>query len=467
MLAFAFAIAVGLILMLPFQVADTQDQYLPGGTENLEIIPGSFIITLKPNFVGAGSANDTDLSNATLKKQEQRIMIKADEVNEELEKQGNGNVTQVYDRAIQGFTVEDVTDLSPLANDPAVQSIEANTDVPVDAQFISTGLDRIDLDKATTSSYRPDSRETKINVDVAVIDSGVHPHPDLNLFQSQVFIPGADTEIEEHATHVAGICCARDNLGGVVGAAQGARIWSLKVCGGEAGPDLCRTSSMIAANDYIIANAASIEIATQSIGGGNARGAAHDTSITNVINAGITFFQSAGNNAALCQAGFGCDHPTAIVVSALQDFDGRCGGLRNAQSASGATLRDDTLAVYSNYGPQIDIMAPGSLILSTWPFGGQGAENPGQINALYPYIGASEQGGYIAVSGTSMSTPLAAGVGAVIKVANPSFTPAQIKSNMQSNAYSQTLGCDGASKGGLVQGANSRDSSKLLWAQPY
>ena len=66
-----------------------------------------------------------------------------------------------------------------------------------------------------------------------------------------------------------------------------------------------------------------------------------------------------------------------------------------------------------------------------------------------------------------MATPYAAGVAALIKVKNPSFTPAQVKTDMQAKGLSQSLACDGASEGGLVQGANAKGSERLLWAEAY
>jgi hypothetical protein len=65
-----------------------------------------------------------------------------------------------------------------------------------------------------------------------------------------------------------------------------------------------------------------------------------------------------------------------------------------------------------------------------------------------------------------MATPYAAGIGAIIKLNNPSFTPAQVKSNLLANAYPQTQSCSD-SKGGLASGANSGSSEKMAWAGNY
>ena len=111
-------------------------------------------------------------------------------------------------------------------------------------------------------------------------------------------------------------------------------------------------------------------------------------------------------------------------------------------------------------------MSPGVNILSTFP-GDANSESAIAAQTNNPYIGASEQGRYGYSSGTSMATPIAAGIGALIKSKNPSWTPAQIKTDMLAKAYSQTQSCDGFGKGGLVSGSNSESSEKLLYAQPY
>jgi subtilisin len=405
-----------------------------------KVLPGEYIITLQNTSA-------------------RQVEALADEFNDTLAAQG-GTVDHVYTNAIDGFSVKGVTDLGPLASDPMVKSIEPNTAMPYEAQYIPTGIDRIDSDKAVTQAYRPDKKETKTNVDIAVIDSNVYPHPDLNLFRSVDFVGGADIPVQSHGTHVAGICCARDNLGGVVGVAQGARIWSLRICGGTVGDGLCSGSGIIAASDYIITNKASIEVATMSCCGGNPTTTAVSTAVSNVISNGVTFVRSMGNTGTECQPDWGCAHPTAIVVSNLQDYDGKCGRKADQVSSAGTAI-DDRLSAGSTWGSQADIMAPGTKILSTWPGGATGSAFPDPNT--FPYIGTSEQGFYQFLSGTSMATPYVAGAAALIKLSNPSFTPAQVKSDMQANAISRTAACDGSSKGGLAFEPTARGSEKILY----
>ena len=59
-----------------------------------------------------------------------------------------------------------------------------------------------------------------------------------------------------------------------------------------------------------------------------------------------------------------------ITVSALADTDGKPGGLGGDRCYSwGGYDKDDTFANFSNYGGDVDIMAPGKCIWSTIPGG--------------------------------------------------------------------------------------------------
>jgi subtilisin len=97
---------------------------------------------------------------------------------------------------------------------------------------------------------------------------------------------------------------------------------------------------------------------------------------------------------------------------------------------------DDTLATFSNFGPPVDIAAPGVDILSTY-----------------------KDGGYAYNSGTSMASPHVAGAAALVVASNPGATPAQVKAQLLYQATPQNQTCDGVTSGGF---SNDRD----VFAEP-
>jgi serine protease AprX len=88
------------------------------------------------------------------------------------------------------------------------------------------------------------------------------------------------------------------------------------------------------------------------------------------------------------------------------------------------TVEDDTVAPFSSRGPTVygvekpDVLAPGVNIVSL--------RSPNSIidrNEPENRVGS----GYFSLSGTSMATPICAGVIALILQSNPSLTPNEVK----------------------------------------
>ena len=453
-----------------------------------EIIPGEYIVTLKPEFIGEPEAGDLKSTNASLEQQQENIFIAAAGAEELIEDQG-GNVTKIYDRVFNGFAIEGVQDVTPLVQDPAIDSVEPNIRLWPQTQYLPAAEDRLDLDRAVTASSRPDNRESRPNIDVAIVDQPtVSEHSDLVITKRTNLIDGCGTKrvvggandgqilgcyLENglHGTHVAGSIAAKDNLGGIVGGLPGARIHSYAICSVNGG---CAHDDTLEAWNAIITNG-QIEIANESVGSCGAQiTAATQTAGQNLANAGVTMFTSAGNCNASANGGFYCGVTAFICVSAMADFDGKCGGQSSITVGSTpAPSRDDQRAAFSNHGSDVDIMAPGVAVLSTFP-GSNPVGDPstpptgwGTGTGTASYIGSSEHGKYATLSGTSMASPIAAGIGALVKSKNPSWTPTQIKTDLQAKAYPQNQACDGFGRGGLVSGANSESSEKILYAQPY
>ncbi len=325
------------------------------------------------------------------------------------------DVGHVYGAALDGFsatmTPAAATALRAL---PVVASVQRDTKVAATAQTTPTGIDRADAEQSPTA--RINGTDERVDVDVAVIDTGADlDHPDLNIYRAgakncSTFALSAEDR-HGHGTHVSGTIGALDNGTGVVGIAPGARIWPVKVLS-DLGTGL--NSDVICGIDYVAAHADEIEVANMSLGGagsddgngGRTDGDAMHEAICAATAAGVTFVVAAGNDSADAAESTPAAYDEVITVSALADFNGQPGG------GAAATCRadeDDTFASFSNYGPDVDIIAPGVCIESTWM-----------------------NGGYNTISGTSMASPHVAGGAALYAATHPSATPAQVKAALQS-----------------------------------
>ena len=101
---------------------------------------------------------------------------------------------------------------------------------------------------------------------------------------------------------------------------------------------------------------------------------------------GVVLSISAGNSGIVRKT-----FPEALGVSAMADYDGKAGGLGSdliCELLYGAP--DDALAGISNYGPDIDLAAPGICVNSTARGGGY-QEQSGTSMAAPSYLGALNQ----------------------------------------------------------------------------
>jgi hypothetical protein len=309
----------------------------------------------------------------------------------------------VYRAALRGYAAAvPISAIPLLRDDSAVAKVDLDHRIKTYGQVIPSGISRVFA--LGNSKLAIDGRDSRVDADIAILDSGVdREHPDLNLVartDCTAVVPGAVEETVNclddagddragHGTHVAGTAAAIDNGEGVVGVAAGARLWSVKVIGDSGfGSD----SQLIAGIDWVTAHADRIEVANLSLGCAFCQSDAVDAAISNSVARGVVYVVAAGNEGMDTANISPANHPEVITVSALADFDGLPGG--RAVATCGED-EDDTLAVFSNFGPSVELTGPGTCIRSTLP-GGRYGES----------------------SGTSMGTPHVSGAAALLASAS-------------------------------------------------
>jgi subtilisin family serine protease len=207
-------------------------------------------------------------------------------------------------------------------------------------------------------------------ITIAILDSGIDlTHPDL----VNKLVPGFNTidsnkppqDDYGHGTHVAGIAAASTNNAiGIAGVSWGARLMPVKVLNSSGGG----TFSNVAAG-IVWATDHGAQIINMSLGG-SSYSQTLQAAVAYSANHGVLLIAASGNsnsNSVLYPARF----PQVMAVAATDGSNQR--------------------AAFSNYGPEIEIAAPGALILST---------SPGGVYSLQ--------------SGTSMATPYVSGLAAVL-----------------------------------------------------
>lgn len=264
----------------------------------------------------------------------------------------------------------------------------------------------------TVDSYAAWGVTTGKGVTVAVIDTGVKAnHEDLpNLRRVEVTNGKEPLGLEDatgHGTHVAGIIgAAMGNGKGGAGIAPGATILSLRVVNAAG---YIYDSALIAALRMAVKNGA--QIVNISIGG-TAYNAVFQKVINEAAEAGVTVVAAMGNDGTNC-LNYPAGYDNVIGVVSVDRTNNRASG--------------------SSYGTWGDVAAPGAAVWST-----------------------TYNGSYGPKSGTSMASPVVAGVAALYKSVHPDATPAQITARLEATA----------TRGGSDLGAGIVNAAAALSEKP-
>ena len=187
-----------------------------------------------------------------------------------------------------------------------------------------------------------------------------------------------------HGTHVSGIIGAGiDNGVGIAGVSYGARIMTLKA-GDSSGS--FTSSDIIEALHYAADNGA--KVINMSFGGDTFSSLERDA-VLYAYGRGAALFAAAGNDGTNTFS-FPASYSRVVSVA--------------------ATTNRDTRASFSNYNASVDVAAPGENIYSTMPTYAVGLNSAGAAQD-YEYL-----------SGTSMASPMAAGMAALVLSRNPDYT---------------------------------------------
>lgn len=240
---------------------------------------------------------------------------------------------------------------------------------------------------------------------VAVIDTGIDnftsPHADLaaNIHATgRDFIDDDNTPTDVgngaalygHGTHVAGIVAAVPNTQGIAGVAYGAKVMVIRVLDCNAG-NQCPGSYSDLADGIQFAADNGARVINLSLGG-QTPSLAVRTAVQYAIGKGSVVVAAAGNDSTHLILRYPAQYSEVIAVGASDSLD--------------------HVPTFSNYGPSLDLVAPGVKVWSTVP-----------------------GGGYAAFSGTSQASPFVAGVAAILVGRNAAIKALEVERYLYSHAF--------------------------------
>jgi subtilisin family serine protease len=389
---FSLAIAVGLIAAGSFLSVKTSGQKSKFRRSN-QPVANRYIVVLDDDRLGRSAEGPQIESEAQF-----------------LSDVYGGSVRGIYAHALKGYAAEMTAgQAEALSRDDRVLFVEEDSHISISATQTNApwNLDRVDqrnMPLDTNYQYT----QTGAGAHVYILDTGIRiTHQEFGGRANVVFDALNDgqngLDCNGHGTHVAG------TVGGATyGVAKNVALHSVRVlpCGGFG-----QISDLITGVDWIKAHRINPAVANISI---TAPGTSPsmESAIANAVASGVVFTIAAGNS-----QWDACDYTPARTPSAI---------------TVAATAEADERALYSNYGPCVDLFAPGNAVMSA---------------------GIASDTATRVMSGTSMSAPMVAGSAAVYRAANPTANPATVAQVITSTATA-----------GVVTNIGSTSPNKLLYS---
>jgi subtilisin family serine protease len=246
----------------------------------------------------------------------------------------------------------------------------------------------------------------------------------------------AALDTDGHGSNVAGIADAVTNNGfGFAGVGANAQLYIYRIFPAGQGTSASTVDEALAINDAVSKH---VNVINLSLGSPSSFGpdAGEQQAVLAAINAGTAVVAASGNDGASS-----VDYPGAyngvISVGATSLADGQLNGRGNSNGSASAPT--EYIASYSNYGPNLTLVAPGGDPGNN----GNDNDNLHWITNLYS-TGNTQQAckggnpggppdGVCAArfAGTSQATPHVTGAVALMFAKNPSLSPAQVQTVLQ------------------------------------
>jgi hypothetical protein len=281
-----------------------------------------------------------------------------------------------------------------------------------------------ELVRAPTAWDRVPGQGRDLPVGIIETEYVAEAHEDLTVRRLGLYVQGLRGGW--HATHVAGLACAKQNDIGLVGVGWGCPLISASASGGEAG--LLQAMKRMAETDARVVNMSLY----QPIERGRCvtREEADKYHDVEFLQRGAPFtrFYARGGKAIVWTVIAGNECADRAQAPWAQGAD----VLDNVISVA-ATNSDGKLASLSSFGAQVEVSAPGGVytrgapsgVWSTW----NGAESFAECGPGYQYCHAY---------GTSMAAPIVAGIAALVRSQNPSLDADQVGRCITETAGHQT-----------------------------
>jgi len=285
------------------------------------------------------------------------------------------------------------------------------------------------LDVASSAVKTSEVWERNISgkgIGVAVVDTGIYPHPDLSGriigFKDFVGTKTAAYDDNGHGTHVAGDIASDGSKSNSLykGSAPGANVIGVKVLNSLGSGSL---STVIKGIQWCIDNRDSygIKVINMSLGSTASQAYVDDPvcqAVEKAWESGIVVCVAAGNEGPEPRtiASPGID-PVILTIGAIDD--------KNSLNFSHYEV-----ASYSSRGPTIDnLIKPDVVCTGTNIISLRSPNSTIDKQSKNSRVGND----YISLSGTSMATPVCAGIVALLLEANSSLTPVEVKKILMEN----------------------------------